>query len=141
MGSLSSALNNDDLGILLEATTDWEALGNHDFHILNMVKSVQMPPENQETYEFVKNLKEHFHKIERDIRAARELRQEKAILLKAKLMLIKRDLSINQLFDDAHNNSLGLKLQQAEAFIESLGVTSHYKKYLDDNKLPSIVSS
>jgi hypothetical protein len=101
MGQLESSLSKEDLETLIEATCDWETIGNHEFHVMNWVKNCSIPPEDSESHEFIVRIKEHFKEREKEIRSMREIRQEKAIFLKAKLMLIKRDLAINQLFDNA----------------------------------------
>jgi hypothetical protein len=149
MGTLSSSLDRADIETLIEAMGDWEAIGNHEFHVLNMVKNAPIPPEDHEAHEFITNIKSHFKEREKDIKATREVRQEKAIFTKAKLALIKKDLGINELFDNAaaeceaeqragpvkkmtkqEKNALAL----AEEFIKDLGVQSHYEKFLAEKK-------
>lgn len=159
MSNLDSNLNSDDLETLLEATNDWEMLGNNDFYTLNMVKTVPLPAEDHETYRFISHIKEHFRSREKDIKAARAVRQEKAVFLKAKLMMLKRDLGITQLFDEAQvvpergfvmkasadhtiklsddeiqraedlTNAIDKDLKRAEEFIKDLGVWEHYQKF------------
>jgi hypothetical protein len=48
MGELTSKFSREDIELLLEATSDWEALGSQQFHLLNMVKAAPMPPEDHE---------------------------------------------------------------------------------------------
>lgn len=147
MSNLDSNLNSDDLETLLEATNDWEMLGNNDFYTLNMVKAVPLPSEDHETYNFIRDIKDRFRSREKDIKAARAVRQEKAVFLKAKLMMLKRDLGITQLFDEAqvstpekgivmtasgHTIQLSdenKELIRAEEFIKDLGVWEHYQKF------------
>lgn len=149
MAQLDSRLTKEDLDVLIEAMGDWETIGNQEFHAMNMVKSAVLPPEEDPSYEFVKQLKEHFQQREKDIRDARSVRQEKAILVKCKLMLNKSDMGIEQLFADARMpikefstpatsaTLQGLhpdtaKLRLAEQFIEECSITSHYQKFLKD---------
>lgn len=101
MSDLSSKFTREDLETLLEAMGEWEMVGNHEFHILQLIKSAPMPPDDHEAYESMLAIKEHFKKREREIKLSRETKQEKAVFLKAKLMLVRRDLGINQLFDMA----------------------------------------
>lgn len=160
MGTLSSSLDRADVETLIEAMGDWEAIGNHEFHVMNMVKSAPIPPEDHEAHEFITNIKSHFKEREKDIKATREVRQERAIFTKAKLALIKRDLGVNELFENAQQDDLiekapkkggipdkekcvekkkgdpllGEKFRLAEEFIKDLGVWSHYEKFLADKK-------
>lgn len=101
MGTLDSSLTSQDLDTLIDAMHDWEAIGNHEYHVMNMVRNAPMPPQDHEAYEFMQNIKDHFKQREKDIKDTRALRQETAIFLKAKLMLIRRDIGIDQLFVNA----------------------------------------
>jgi len=107
MSNLDSRFTRDDLETLIEAMGDWESLGNHEFHVLQMVKNIPMPPEEHEAFEFIHKLKEHFRSRERDIKDSRVTRQEKSVFLKAKLMMARRDLGISALFDMASNMDEG----------------------------------
>jgi hypothetical protein len=101
-------------------------------------------------------IKNHFHNIEKDIKESRVTRQERAVFIRAKLMLVRRDMGINQLFEMATEESaptsvpvsskdqpvsipvnksdLAAKLEQAEFFIRDLGVWDHYQKFLTEAK-------
>jgi hypothetical protein len=103
MSDLTSKFTREDLETLLEAMSDWESLGNHEFHVLQMIKNAAMPPEDHEAFEQFLQIKEHFRKREKEIIASREVRQEKAVFLKAKLMLVRKDVGISALFDMAAN--------------------------------------
>jgi hypothetical protein len=156
MGELTSKFSRDDIEVLLEATNDWEALGSQEWHLMNMVKGAPVPDAEQypEAYEMVTAIKDHFKKREKDIKDSRVTRQERAVFLKAKLMLVRRDMGINQLFEMAteepvcedavsegvaaaelagelptHFNAAEA-LKKAEFFIRDLGVWDHYQKFL-----------
>lgn len=101
MGTLEGKLNANDIEILIESVDSWETSGNRDFHIMNMVKNAMMPDRDDDSYEFIKQVKDHFISREREIKADRSLRQEKATLLKAKLMLMRDDIGIDQLFEES----------------------------------------
>ena len=101
MSELKSSFTRDDLETLIESMNFWESMGNQEFHLMNMVKNAPMPPEDHEAFEPWQAIKEHFRSRERDIEATRQTRQEKAVFLKAKLMLVRRDTAIDQLFDMA----------------------------------------
>lgn len=105
MSTLDSRFNRSDLEVLIEAIGDWEVLGNNEYHALQMVKSIPLPSEDHETYDYVVRLKEVFKSRERDILKSRTIRQEQAVFLKAKLMMARRDTGINQLFDMAAETS------------------------------------
>jgi hypothetical protein len=68
---------------------------------MNMVKNAPLPPEDHEAFEMMNHIKSHFQKREKNIKDSRELRQEAATLLKAKLIVVKRDMGIEQLFEMA----------------------------------------
>jgi hypothetical protein len=101
MSELKSSFTRDDLETLIESMDFWESMGNQEFHLMNMIKNAPMPPDDHEAFDSMNQIKEHFRNRERDIEATRQTRQEKAVFLKAKLMLVRRDLSIDQLFDMA----------------------------------------
>lgn len=161
MGELSSQFTREDIETLLEAMGDWEVLGNHEFHVMQMIKGAPLPPEDHEAFEVMQQIKEHYRKREKDIKASREVRQEKAVFLKAKLMLVRKELGINQLFDMSANTDpnspmpqpkdeseapepkakpkkadpdVAKKLEMAEFFIKDLGVWPHYEKFLVEQK-------
>jgi len=98
---IDTKITSQDLETLIEAMGDWESTGNHEFHIMNAVKNAILPAEENESYEFVKQVKDHFAKREKQIKADRSVRQEKAIFLKAKLMWHKSQGGIQQIFEDA----------------------------------------
>lgn len=99
---LKSTFSKEDVATLIEAMGDWEMVGNHEFHVLQLIKNAPMPPEDHEAHDYMQQIKDHFYKREKDIMASRETRQEKAVMLKAKLMLVRRDMAINTLFDMAN---------------------------------------
>lgn len=146
---LNSTFTREELETLIEAIGDWELLGNQEYNFSQMIKSAPMPPEDHEAFEIMNQIKEHFRSREKEINDSREVRQEKAVFLKAKLMLVRRDLAIDKLFDFAKNTNLSeepaeapavapdvadKKLKQAEHFIRDLGVWPHYEKFLEDQK-------
>lgn len=104
MATLDSKLSAADIQLLIDAIGDWEMNNNHDYHIMQAVKNAIVPDEheNEEQYAFVMQIKNHFKNREREINDKRALRQEQAIILKAKLMLLKNELGIDQLFDNAN---------------------------------------
>lgn len=156
MGELTSKFSRDDIEVLLEATNDWESLGSQEWHLMNMVKGAPVPDAKQypEAYEMVTAIKAHFKKREKDIKDSRVTRQERAVFLKAKLMLVRRDMGINQLFEMATEdatpeqvavaelareqaNSVSVPvstnaLMKAEFFIRDLGVWNHYQRFLEE---------
>lgn len=154
MSELSSSFTREDIETLIESVGDWESVGNHEYHVLSMIKSAPMPPDDHEAFEPMTQIKDYFKSREKEILASRALRQEKAVFLKAKLMMVRRDLSIGKLFDMAakaqdnggdiapeesgstvfvpEGNILDLqrKLQLAEDFIKDMGVVSYYEKFV-----------
>lgn len=105
MSELKSTFTRDDIELLIESVDFWESMGNQEFHLMNMIKNAPMPPEDHEAFDSMQQIKDHFKSRERDIAATRATRQEKAVFLKAKLMLVRRDLSIDQLFEMATSST------------------------------------
>ena len=149
MDALTSKFSIYDIETLIEAMGDWEMVGNHDFHVLNMIKNAPLPPEDHEAYEVMIQIKDAFRIREKDILASRSLRQEKSIFLKAKLLMVRSKLTSGQLFDMSENadaatgnnataqtqpkqDHLQKRLEQAEFFIKDLGVWDHFQKFLSD---------
>lgn len=144
MGQLNSALSKEDLNTLIEAMDDWELFGNSEFHMMSAVKNAPLPPEDQEEqYEFVKRIKDHYKRREKEIKDTRAIRQEKAIFTKAKLMLIRQDIGIGKLFEPTTttegevSSESPSKLALAEFFIKDMGVWQHYVKFLQGEGLPA----
>jgi hypothetical protein len=155
---LSSKFSRDDIETLIEAIDDWEMINNQEFHILQMVKNAPLPPENHESYEYIEKIKEHFSEREKSIKASRQVRQEKSVFIKAKLIMVRRDLAVDQLFemavDDkpstdvafkespvrrkkpskAETEDLTAKLEAAEYFLKDLGVWDHYQRFLKERQ-------
>lgn len=117
MATLDSKLSVSDIQLLVDAVGDWEMNNNHDYHIMQIVKNTIVPDEeeNQEQYEFVMQVKNHFKQREKEINDKRSLRQEQAIILKAKLMLLKNELDVDQIFDDAQESIPKIKKLQVNA--------------------------
>lgn len=101
--SITSDLDLDDIKLLIEAVDDWEIFGSQEFHAMNFIKNVAIPSEFQDSEmgQALKQLKEHFRNREKDIMATRSLRQEKAIFVKAKLMLMRNSKSVDKLFEES----------------------------------------
>ena len=143
MGELSSKFSRPDVETLIEALGDWELVGTQDYSLLQMIEQSPMPPEeNEEAYEMVRQVKEHYRNRKKEILANRAMRQEKAIFLKAKLMLVRKDMEIEGLFEMESDPTVPVQvgppldkscasaLALAEFFIKDLGVWDHYQKFL-----------
>ena len=103
MSSLISDFSRQDVEVLIESVGDWESVGNQEYHVLNKIKDVPLPRSDHEAFEPMTQMKQYFKEREKEILASRALRQETAVFLKAKLMLVRRDLAIGKLFDMAAN--------------------------------------
>jgi hypothetical protein len=161
MSELQSDFSRPDVETLIESMDDWEGLGNSEFHFMNMIESMPMPPEEagEAVQKQISDLKEHFRRRKPDIEASRMLRQEKATFLKAKLMLVRKDMAVDGLFNMADNAvpeeaapprvekktaatpdiekrlSESVKaLEHSEYFIKDLGVWKHYEDFLAKKK-------
>jgi len=155
MASLESTFSREDIETLIDSLTDWELSRNQEYHLMEMIKSAPMPPEDHEAYDMMLDIKNQFRQRERDIIDTRKLCQERAVMLKAKLMLARQELAIDQLFDFASNTTTEevapkkekdvtpktevpeseakKSLDLAEHFIKDLGVWDHYQKFLSEN--------
>lgn len=147
MAEINSKFTREDVETLLQSIDDWEAIGNQEFHLMNMVRNVPMPAEDSETYNMLSQLKTHFAQREKDIQAARKVVREKAVFLRAKLMLSLQDMEVNNFFQMAteteavetpqepvENEISTRKLDAAEHFIRDLGVWEHYVKFLAEQE-------
>jgi len=150
---LEKKFNNKDIETLIEAMEDWEVVGNQEYHILSMIKSAPMPPDDHEAFEYMEQIKHYFKKREKDIMANKAMRQEKSIFLKAKLLMLRQDLQRDEFLEIATVNEniekkenvktnkdqeeIKKKLELAEFFIKDLGVWSHFEKFLADKSKPA----
>jgi hypothetical protein len=138
MPELSSKFTRRDLETLIEAVGDWELVGSQEFIFLQQVKEMPLPPEDHEAFEICKRTKEYYLQRERAILLSREQRAEDAVFLKAKLMMIRKEMQIADLFtmetEQPEVTGNVDKLKLAEHFIEDLGVWKHYENFL--NSLP-----
>lgn len=162
---LDSRFTREDLETLIESMSEWEVLGNYDFNVLQMIKAAPMPPQDHEAYEMMSQIKDHFRQREKEILATRTTRQEKAVFIKAKLMMARKELGIKQLFDMAAHvdptvmpvsqetqssespttspdeivSSFKQKLKLAEYFIKDMGtgVWDYYQKFLREREQTS----
>jgi len=158
MSELSSKFNRQDVETLIESVDDWETVGNQEFHFMQMVRNAPMPPEDHEAFDVFSQMKDYYGKREKHIVDGRALRQEKAVFLKAKLMLVRQDMEIGDLFEMPTDDSVpappvtatpeatpeaapeatpetpqvGRTLELAEFFIKDMGVWSYYEKFLDE---------
>lgn len=101
MSALESVFTKDDITTLIQSVDDWEMVGNEEYNILMSLKKAPMPPEDHPAYDYYAAVKDAYADREKEIRSLREIRQEKAVFLKAKLFMVKRDIGVTELFDMA----------------------------------------
>lgn len=147
MSELTSKFSKEDLETLIESMGDWELMGSQEFNFLSMIEDAPMPPEDHEAFQVMQHIKDHYRVRKQQILDNRAVRQEKAVFLKAKLMLVRRDMNIDSLFEMAVSSPgpvpvtppvknefapdvIQQKLEMAEFFIRDLGVWGHYEKFL-----------
>jgi hypothetical protein len=151
MATLEGKLTPDDVEVLIESMDFWETSGNREFHIMQMFKNMPLPEEDHEAFEPIKEAKQYFAGRERDIKADRSLRKEKATILKAKLMLMRSDMTVDRIFEDASDEPVSVtktapvksepqkvaktdqdpKLTKAEQFLDQSGIKGYYDKFLN----------
>lgn len=94
-----------------------------------------MPPdteENAEYREFLTGLKHHFSEQKKEIETTRKNRQETTVFIKAKLMLNRRDMAVNKLFDMAAQGSEQARqdeLALALEFIQDCGTWRYWEEF------------
>ena len=101
---LDKKFTKQDIETLIGAMDDWEMVGNQEYHVLHMIKNAPMPPEEHEAFDAFSKIKNYFRNREKDILASRSVRQEKAIFLKAKLLMIRQDVDDGMFVDMAINS-------------------------------------
>jgi hypothetical protein len=154
MAMIEGKLTSEDVEVLIESMDYWETTGNREFHIMEMFRNMPLPEADHEAFEPIKEAKKYFAGRERDIKADRALRKEKATILKAKLMLMRQDMAVDRIFDvdtsvtstasieptintskdvtkTPQSGVSGNKLAKAEAFLDQSGIKSFYDKFLD----------
>jgi hypothetical protein len=161
---MSSQFTRDDIEILIESIGDWEMNGSQEYNVAQMIKAIPLPDEDHPQYDVVREAKEHFRRRERLIAQKRADRQEKAVFIRAKLFLTRREVNVNQIFDMAadfsdapltpqveedqfvptsdespKSSSKDLedykkRLELAEFFINDLGVGANYRAFLDERQ-------
>jgi hypothetical protein len=135
MGTLSSKFTREEIETLIESMSEWEASHNEEWYIMDVIKKIPMPPEDHEAYEMWQKVKEHFRQREKKIEADRFMRQEKTVFIKAKLMLVRKDMDVDQLFALATSSEEDQRsLADIEEFIRDLGVWDHYQRFLQDKE-------
>ena len=135
MSELSSKFSKIDIETLIEAIGDWELLGNQEFNFLKMIEGAPMPPEDNEAFEVMNNIKNHYKKKKSQILDHRELRQEKAVFLKAKLMMVRRQMGLQDVFEMAGMSEEEIaesKAQNTTMTIEAAPEPSGNSKALPD---------
>ena len=133
VSSLESTFSKEEMQTLLDSITDWEISRNQEYHVMQMVKNIPLPAEDDESYEYVSELKRQFRLREDNILDSRMARQEKAIFLKAKLMMVIKDMGRNELFDfEGQKDSDNLKL--AEKCIKEAGLWDDYVQAIEEQK-------
>ena len=105
VSSLSSNFVKEDISLLIQAIDDWETNGTHEYAMAMAVKNSPLPPEDNEFYDFIASLKKQFSQRELELARLKEEKQEKAVMLKAKLFLARKEIEINEVFDVASQAS------------------------------------
>ncbi len=141
VSSLSSNFVKEDINLLIQAIDDWETNGTYEYATAMAVKNMPLPPEENEYYDFIASLKKQFSQRELELVRLKEEKQEKAVMLKAKLFLVRKEIEINEVFDFASRTEVAMqstdsakKLTLAEQFIDELGVRRHYEEFLAGQK-------
>lgn len=118
MSELKGELNSDDLQVLMEAMDHWE---RGEQHTLQMCKILRAIPEGEELDRLLEETvpesirdslraqviseKRQVDSKEKEAKANLEIRREKSILLRAKLILMKQSAAVDQLFSGSSEDS------------------------------------
>lgn len=108
MDSLKAKLDLHDIEVLIEAVGEWESLGNQDYYIAQQVKNIPLPDEeeNEDAYKYISAVKKHFAEREKDIKAARAVRQEQSTFLRAKLFMMKQSQGVEKLWEAPESSAI-----------------------------------
>jgi hypothetical protein len=127
----------EDIEIMIESIGEWEESGNGDYNFLKLIKNAPLPSEDHEKFDEIIKIKNYFKNFEKEILQNRNNRQEKAIFLKAKIIMA-RNSGIMEVENSNKNkesfNSIKKKLKLTEEFISDLGVQKHYEKFLKETE-------
>ena len=102
MKNLQASLGMADLEVLLEAMSEWENLGNHDYYMMQQVKNMPIPTEeeSEQWNKIITQLKSHYANREKTIKSDKQVREEKAVFTRAKLMMIRQAVAANMLWNN-----------------------------------------
>ena len=151
--SIEAKFTKGDIEMLEEAVQYWESAGMQEYHLMQMVESSPMPPEDHPAYENAQQIKRYFADRRREIESDREIRKERAVFARAKLLLVRQKLAADQfgesIFDMRENStidetqdtlsqvapessqpSVASGDQLAEFYIHDLGVWKRYQEWL-----------
>jgi hypothetical protein len=123
---------------MIEAMGDWELVKSQNFFVMKRVEEAPLPPETAEGEgvaeyrEFLLGLKQQFAEQKKEIELTRKNRQEIAVFIKAKLMLNRRDMAVDRLFDMAALGTEQVRkdeLALMTEFIQDMGVWKYWEDF------------
>lgn len=149
-------ITTKDINLLLEAIDIWQAWNTQDYNVLNLLKTMPLPPEGSSEYEVLSQLKERALSRQQEIENRHRLVEEQAVSLRYKLILARRaleakkvlEMSLEELDDclsqqkqsqgelTPESKQIGQyescrrSLQLAEQFIRDVGIWHYYEKFL-----------
>lgn len=108
MKDLKASLGTADLEVLLEAMQEWENLGNHDYYVMQQVRNMPIPSEeeSEQWNKIITQLKAHYSEREKTIKSDKQVREEKAVFTRAKLMMIRQAVASNKLWNNPEDAGL-----------------------------------
>lgn len=138
MGVLVSSFTPEEMDTMIEAMGDWELVKSQNFFVMKRVEEAPLPPETAEGEgvaeyrEFLLGLKQQFAEQKKEIELTRKNRQEIAVFIKAKLMLNRRDMAVDRLFDMAALGTEQVRkdeLALMTEFIQDMGVWKYWEDF------------
>jgi hypothetical protein len=100
---LEEEFTPQDLDTILDALDEWETKDVELLELIEKLKHIPDPPEdaNPEYREYFLEFKKHMLSQEHKARSNKKQRRERAVLLKAKIILMNQSRAADKLFDES----------------------------------------
>lgn len=101
MAELSSKFTQEDIEKLIESVGDWEVNGSQEYLFMTRILDAPALPEDHEAFEIWTQIRDHYRSRKQILEDRHADRQEQAVFLKAKLMLVRKEMRVNDVFEMA----------------------------------------
>jgi len=102
---IDSDLTTEELDTLIEALDDWEKSESHTIEFIEVLKKIPDPDteDNPHMEQFI-DFKRHMVSKESDLKKDKRIRREKAIFLKAKLLLLTQSKVVDRFCEETQSD-------------------------------------